>query len=101
MQSCPHMGKTQVFDRTTVIGPSGFREKERKKKTDQEKKKSNKNGRLGTREASLIGLHVLRTLVLLSGTLQSLPLHKCQIFIPPYVYHFLPRTSQLCDAAAG
>lgn len=37
----------------------------------------------GLCEASLIGLHVLRTLVLLSGTLQSLPLHKCQIFLLP------------------
>lgn len=37
----------------------------------------------GLSEALLIGLHIPRTLVLLSGTLQSLLLHKCQMFLLP------------------
>lgn len=37
----------------------------------------------GLSEALLIGLHIPRTLVLLSGTLQSLLPHKCQMFLLP------------------
>lgn len=58
---------------------------ERKKTlTVQEKKRViKKTAGWGVSEALLIGLHIPRTLVLLSGTLQSLPPHKCQMFLLP------------------